>query len=162
MIRSSILLASLLFLSPSLLFAQDNDYAGYLGVFVVEGNGGMTITGFIDDTPAKALSENGEISRKDTIIKLAGKPTTTLKRLRQARNSFLPSQKARMVLQEPNGNRYHVWITRNPATAAAARPADSFSRAHEGDGDGPDVVPVEEGDGDGDSDGDGPDVVPNE
>lgn len=166
--RSSMLMAGLLLLLPGVLFAQgpNQDYPGYLGVFVVEGNGGMTITGFIDDTPARALADNGEINRKDTIIKLAGKPTPTLKRLRQARNSFLPNQKARMVLQEPNGNRYHVWITRNPATAAIVKPADSFSAAAEGDGDGPDVLPADEGDGDdsneNEGDGEGPDVVPNE
>jgi len=162
--HTSLLLVGLLSLISGTVMAND-DYPGYLGVYVVEGNGGMTITGFIEDTPARALADSGEINRQDTIIKLAGKPTPTLKRLRQARNSFLPHQKARMVLQEPNGNRYHVWITRNAATAADSRPADSFSAAQEGDGDGPDVAPIEGGEGEGESENDGdgnPDVVPND
>lgn len=99
--------------------AQNPNYPGYLGVMVVEGNGGMLIRGFIRDTPAEQLAQDGNISRNDTIVKLGGRPTRTLQELRMARNRIPDGKEAKMVLRS-GGEFYHVWISRSEATAAAA------------------------------------------
>jgi hypothetical protein len=102
--------------------AQNPNYPGYLGVMVVEGNGGMLIRGFIRDTPAEMLAQDGNISRNDTIVKLGGRPTRTLQELRMARNRIPDGKEAKMVLRS-GGEFYHVWISRSEAVAAAAAPS---------------------------------------
>jgi hypothetical protein len=99
--------------------AQNPNYPGYLGVMVVEGNGGMLIRGFIRDTPAEMLAQDGNISRNDTIVKLGGRPTRSLQELRFARNRIPEGKEAKMVLRS-GGELYHVWISRSEAMAAAA------------------------------------------
>jgi hypothetical protein len=108
--------------------AQNPDYPGYLGVMVVEGNGGMQIRGFIRDTPAEMLAQDGNISRNDTIVKLAGRPTRTLQELRAARNRIPDGKEAKMVLRSGN-EFYHVWISRSEAVAAAMAPGSYGSAA---------------------------------
>lgn len=108
--------------------AQNPDYPGYLGVMVVEGNGGMQIRGFIRNTPAEELAKDGNISRNDTIVKLAGRPTRTLQELRAARNRIPEGKEAKMVLRSGN-ELYHVWISRSEAVAAAAAPGTYGSAA---------------------------------
>lgn len=108
--------------------AQNPNYPGYLGVMVVEGNGGMLIRGFIRDTPAEMLAQDGNISRNDTIVKLGGRPTRTLQELRTARNRIPDGKEAKMVLRSGN-DYYHVWISRSEAVAAAAAPGSYGSAA---------------------------------
>ncbi|MCE9605527.1 MAG: hypothetical protein K8U03_11595 [Planctomycetia bacterium] len=129
--------------------AQNPDYPGYLGVYVVEGNGGMRISNFIRNTPAAELAQQGNIARNDTITKLGGRPTRTLQELRVARNRIPEGKEAKMVLKSGN-EYYHVWIGRSEATAAAvygsaapgsaapgspAPGADRFSKGARGEGD---------------------------
>lgn len=117
---------------------QNPDFPGYLGVYVVEGNSGMRITGFIEDTPAWELADLGGINRGDTIVKLGGRSTQTLSQLRSARNRIPLDQEAKMILRGPQGL-YYVWISRSPAVAAmslpqarAAAPADAGDRIMRG------------------------------
>jgi hypothetical protein len=115
-------------------WADNPNFPGYLGVYVVESNGGMQITSFIRDTPAAALAASGEINRGDTIVRLAGRNTRTLQQLLQARNSIPMDKEAKMVLRDRFGQAYYVWISRNEPTAAAAAPADTFRRGGAGEG----------------------------
>lgn len=117
---------------------QNPNYPGYLGVYVMEGHRGMTITGFIPETPARVLAEQGSISRNDTIVRLAGLPTRTLYELRYARNCIPAGKEAKMLIREPSGGYYHVWISRSDAIAAASGPAE-FRAGSEGVGSEPDV-----------------------
>lgn len=134
--------------------AQNTNYPGYLGVFVQEANGGMQITGFIRRTPAAALANQGEISSRDVITKLAGKPTRTLNELKAARNSIPEGKEAKMVLRS-GGQSYHVWIARNEAAAAAAAAPDQFYRGGAGEGDDEDIRDARgRGDNSGDGEGD--------
>ncbi len=145
-----ILLGLLLSLVPAIAGAQNQDYPGYIGVYVYEGNGGMQIDGFIRGTPAQALANNGEISRGDTIVELADRRTTTLAELHRARNSFGLDEEAMMVLRDRRGNHYHVWVSRNPATAKAEARADSIRYGGAGKGDGEKVRRKQGGDDAGD------------
>ena len=112
---------------------QNPDFPGYLGVYVVEGNNGMRITGFIEDTPAWELADLGGINRGDTIVKLGGRSTQTLSQLRSARNRIPLDQEAKMILRGPQGL-YYVWISRSPAVAAMSLPqARSAAPADAGD-----------------------------
>ena len=110
--------------SESPVLAQNPDYPGYLGVYVMEGNGGMRITNFIRNTPAAALARQGDIRTNDTIIKLGGRPTRTLSELRSARNLIPDGKEAKMILSS-RGRTYHVWISRSEAVAAAYGAAGS-------------------------------------
>ena len=120
--------------------AQNADFPGYLGVYVVEGDDGMQITGFIRDTPAAGLAKQGGIRQNETITRLAGRPTRTLTELRKARNLIPLEKEAKMVLLDRRGNLKHVWISRNPPTyagpgrAAMAAP-DTFHEGGAGAGD---------------------------
>lgn len=109
--------------SATVAWAQNPNFPGYLGVYVVEGRDGMQITGFIRNTPAAELASIGEISRGDVIVKLAGQPTRSLNQLRSVRNGIPLDQEAKMVLRGPDGL-YHVWISRSEAVAAAIAPDD--------------------------------------
>lgn len=133
MTRTTFILACVGIVSSASLFAapavaQNPDYPGYLGVMVVEGNGGMLIRGFIRDTPAEMLAQDGNISRNDTIVKLGGRPTRTLQELRAARNRIPEGKEAKMVLRSGN-DLYHVWISRSEAVAAAIAPGTYGSAA---------------------------------
>lgn len=112
--------------------ADNPDFPGYLGVYVVEGNSGMQITSFIRDTPASQLSAAGEINTGDTIVRLAGRNTETLQALRQARNQIPMDKEAKMILRDRRGQSYYVWISRNEAMAAAAAPGSAAPGAPRG------------------------------
>jgi len=105
-----------------LAYGQNQNYPGYLGVYVVEGNGGMRINGFIADTPAEQLALDGGLNRYDTIVSLGGRFTRSLSELRYARNRIPEGVDAKMVLRTRQGNVYHVWIGRSPAVAMAIAP----------------------------------------
>ncbi len=116
--------------------AQNTDYPGYLGVYVVEGNAGMQITGFIRETPAESLADDGEISRGDTILRVGGRTTSTHRQLLDARNRIPVDKEAKMILRDRRGGTYYVWISRNPAAAAYGRAAaDAFRAGGRGTGD---------------------------
>jgi len=112
-------------------YAQNENYPGYIGVFVVEGNGGMKITGFIQDTPAAALAEEGGLNRNDTIVKLGGRLTRSLSELKFARNRIPEGQDAKMLLRNSQGY-YHVWISRSPAVYAGPSGNGATSSAPQG------------------------------
>jgi hypothetical protein len=123
-----------LFVLSGFALAQNPNYPGHLGVFVVEGNGGMQITGFIRDTPAADLASQGGLSRNDTILRLGGKPTRSLGELKAARNRIPEGQEGKMILRGRNGT-YHVWISRSEAVAASIAPGgDKFSSVAPGSG----------------------------
>lgn len=103
----------------SVVHAQNPNFPGYLGVYVVESTGGMQITGFIRDTPAAALAEFGDISSGHTIVRLGGRATRTLGELHAARNRIPLDKEAKMILRDRRGDYYYVWISRSPAVAAA-------------------------------------------
>lgn len=103
---------------------QNPYFPGYLGVYVMNGDRGMTITGFIRNTPARALAEQGRLSRQDTILRLGGMPTRTLSELQSARNCIPPGKEGKMVLRDRWGGYYHVWISRSDSVAAASAPAE--------------------------------------
>lgn len=106
---------------------QNPDFPGYIGVYVVEGNGGMQITSFIPDTPAAEFAARGEIRRGDIITRIGRYNTPSIQDLRYARNSIPLDSEAKMILRDPQGFRRYVWISRNEQTAAAAAPAGSRS-----------------------------------
>jgi hypothetical protein len=115
----------------NLAYGQNPNNAGYIGVYVVEGNGGMKITGFIQDTPAQALADDDGINRNDTIVKLGGRATRTLSELKYARNMIPQGQEAKMLLRNARGY-YHVWISRSPPVAALDNPNEPTSTAVQG------------------------------
>lgn len=131
----------LLFCSVTSSVAQNPDYPGYLGVRIVEANGGMRINSFIKDTPAAEASRLGDIERYDVITKLGGKSTRTLRQLLQARNRIPDGMEAKMILRSRRGYVYHIWISRNEAAAAAAALKDGpdvplqFGKGGRGEGD---------------------------
>jgi hypothetical protein len=127
--RFAIAAALVLSAGGSPAYGQNPNYPGYLGVFVVEGNGGMRINGFIPNTPAEELSLNSEMNRYDTIVKLAGRPTRSLSELRFARNQILDGHEAKMLLRTRQGDYYHVWITRSPAVVMSTGPGGTSSSA---------------------------------
>ncbi len=107
------------FLATSVSHAQNPNFPGYLGVYVLGDGEGMRIESFIPRTPAQRLAEAGGISRYDSILRLGGRPTRTLNELRNARDRIPMNMEAKMVLRDRSGDLYHVWISRN----VAARPA---------------------------------------
>jgi hypothetical protein len=119
---ASVLALSALSAVGSSAYGQNQNYPGYLGVYVVEGNGGMRISGFIPDTPAEQLAFDGGLDRYDTIVRLGGRPTRSLSELRFARNRIPDGQEAKMVLRTRQGDYYYVWIARSPAVAMAIAP----------------------------------------
>jgi len=119
---------------PATASAQNPNFPGYLGVYVVEGNGGMRITNFIRNTPAEGLALQGDIRRNDVIVKLGGRPTRTLQQLREARNRIPDGQEAKMVLYS-GGQAYYVWIARSEAVAAAMEPGSPAPRMQAPGGD---------------------------
>ena len=108
-------------------YGQNPNYPGYIGVYVVVGNGGMRITGFIRDTPAAYLAEGGQLDRNDTIVRLAGRSTRTLTELRNARNNLDPDKFSKMIVRKANGDFYYLWVTVSPAVAMARNPNDPGS-----------------------------------
>jgi hypothetical protein len=113
----------------NMAFGQNPNYPGYLGVMVVEGNGGMRINNFIPDTPAEQLAFEGGIGRYHTIVRLGGRPTRSLTELRSARNRIPDGQEAKMVLRTQQGDYYYVWIARSPAVAMMQAPGTYGSAA---------------------------------
>ena len=109
--------------------SQNPDYPGYIGVYVIEGNGGMEITGFIPNTPAAEFAAMGEMRRGDIINRIGRYSTRTLQELRYARNSIPQDMEGKMVLFDQQGYRRHLWISRNEGQAAAAAPAAPGTRA---------------------------------
>lgn len=105
---------AVLLLSVGTAAAQqaNNQFKGYLGVYVVPAEGGMRISNFIRNTPAEMLSLQGDIARNHTIFKLGGLPTRSLNELRMARDRIPEGQEAKMLVRGPDGV-YHVWISRN-------------------------------------------------
>jgi hypothetical protein len=139
--RFAIAAALVLSAGGSLAHGQNPNYPGYLGVYVVEGNGGMRISGFIRDTPAEELSLNGDMNRYDTIVRLAGRSTRSLNELRFARNRIPDGQEAKMILRTPQGDYYYVWISRSPAVAMSPGPGGTYGSAAPGSG-APDRIQV--------------------
>jgi len=117
----------------NLAYGQNPNYPGYLGVMVVEGNGGMRITNFIPDTPAEQLAFDGGIGRYHTIVRLGGRSTRSLSELRYARNRIPDGQEAKMILRSQQGDYYYVWIARSPAVAMMQAPG-SYGSANPGQG----------------------------
>jgi hypothetical protein len=148
--------------------AQNQEFPGYIGVYVNEGNFGMQIANFIRQTPAARLANTGNISVGETIVRLAGMDTQTLQELRQARNRIPYGREGKMILRRPNGTFHTVWISRNEPVAAApagrfgaaaptAAAPDEFRAGSEGRGDNdPDIRDIPAGSAP--PRGDGPDI----
>jgi hypothetical protein len=128
-IAAALALSAALSTSGNRLWGQNPNYPGYLGVYVVEGNGGMRITGFIRNTPAERLAMDDGIFRNDTIVRLAGRSTRTLGELKSARNTIPLDQEAKMLLRSSDGEYYFVWISRSEPVAASAGPGGRFGSA---------------------------------
>ena len=121
-IAAALALTAALSASGNRAYGQNPNYPGYIGVYVVEGNSGMRITGFIRDTPAADLAEGGILGRNDTIMRLAGRPTRTLSELRSARNRLDPEQEAKMIVRKPDGDVYHMWVSLSPPVVMSRNP----------------------------------------
>jgi hypothetical protein len=133
-IVAALALTASLSASGNRVYAQNPNFPGYLGVYVVEGNGGMRITGFIRNTPAEQLAMDDGIFRNETIVRLAGRPTRTLSELKYARNTIPLDQEAKMVLRTPNGGYHYVWIGRSEPSVASPGPGGTYGSAAPGAG----------------------------
>jgi hypothetical protein len=123
--------------------AQNPNYPGYLGVYVVSDGEGMRIDSFIPRTPAQRLAADGGIGRYDTILRLGGRATRSLSELKNARDRIPMNMEAKMVLRDRSGDVYHVWISRNVAAqparggvygAAPKALPDTFRKGGRGEG----------------------------
>jgi hypothetical protein len=133
-IAAALALTAAVSASGTRVYGQNPNYPGYLGVYVVEGNTGMRITGFIRDTPAEQLALDEGIFRNDTIVRLAGRATRSLSELKYARNTIPLDQEAKMLLRTPNGGYRYVWIGRSEPSAASPGPGGTFGSAAPGAG----------------------------
>lgn len=107
---------------------------GFLGVYVVEGDGGVIITDFIEKTPAYDLYKKNKIGLNHTIIKLAGKKTETVDELRDARDRIPSGKQGKMILLDDDGDKYHVWISMRKGPVGTPRVADGWSAPKQGTG----------------------------
>lgn len=140
MVSVTLVAVAFAFATPAMSHAQNPNYPGYLGVYVLPSGGGMRIDSFIPRTPAQELNAAGGIGHNDTILRLGGRATGSLAELRQARDRIPMNMEAKMVLRDRSGDIYHVWISRNvaarPARAGAAPKAmaDTFRKGGRGYG----------------------------